>query len=292
MFQRALICTDLTDGLHRLVNFVPSLAAGGFRQVVFLHTLAIPEDQIPRQDDTKVEKVRDRFKSALKNVPSDVDVKIEVSYGKPIDHIIGAIKTYQSDVVLLGTPGRSLLQEKLFGSTTIGLCQRVNIPLLILRPQLVSTYTNEELDLRCRHLFRYLLIPFDGSDAGNHLVRQIKSYAAKHQPNTFEECFICWVVDDVSREPQLRQHEFEEAEKKLAALKPEFEALGLKVDAQVLQGNPVTQILAAAVDYDISAIATSSRSVGKLIELSVPSLTGEILRRSWHPILYFPPEGR
>jgi hypothetical protein len=48
-------------------------------------------------------------------------------------------------------------------------------------------------------------------------------------------------------------------------------------------------VLAMAQEHDVSAIAIASSTLGKLIELSSPSFAGEILRRSWHPVVYFPP---
>ncbi len=59
--------------------------------------------------------------------------------------------------------------------------------------------------------------------------------------------------------------------------------------AEVRQGDVLTEILEAALMDDVSAIATSSKSLGKLQELSDPSFTRELLHRSWHPIIYFPP---
>ena len=44
-----------------------------------------------------------------------------------------------------------------------------------------------------------------------------------------------------------------------------------------------------ALTFDISALAVSSRHFGKFWELSIPSLAGEIIRRSWHPVLFVPP---
>ncbi len=43
MFERALICTDLFDGLHRLVHCVPHLALSGLKQVIFLHSIPVWE---------------------------------------------------------------------------------------------------------------------------------------------------------------------------------------------------------------------------------------------------------
>jgi nucleotide-binding universal stress UspA family protein len=62
----------------------------------------------------------------------------------------------------------------------------------------------------------------------------------------------------------------------------------LNVTTLVVEGDPLTEILRAADRYDIGAIATSSRGIGGLLRWSIPSLTREILRHSWHPVLYFP----
>lgn len=290
MFQRCLISTDLSDGLYRLVDFVPSLAQGGIKQLVFMHSVPVRnEGSIPRVDHEKIEEVRSRLSSALKNVPEGVEVHIEVPSGRPVDMISQVANTYQPDVIFTGMPIRNLLQEKLFGSTTSGLAKAHTRPLMILRPQLISTYTCEELDLRCQHLWRYLLIPYDGSSAADYLVQKVKEYAKNRPADSLEQCTLCWVVDDAHLRQIPKDQHIKEARAKLESIKVELEQLGLQVSVEVLLGNPLTKILELAVDLDISAIAISSGSLGSFMEWSTPSFAGELLRRSWHPILFFPP---
>lgn len=291
MFQRIIICTDFSDGVYRLASCVPSLAAGGAKQIIFLHVVPLSEErEIPRPDEEKMQAARDRLSVALENVPDGVDVRVVVESGKPSDHILSNAKTHNADLIILGMPSRNLLAEKLFGSTTMNLCQRMAIPVMTLRPQLISTYTVEELDLRCRHLFRYLLLPYDGSAPSQHLVQQVKHYA--QQPDSsLECCMLFWVVDPSGRSGSVfKEARAKEAEAKLAEVKADLEKLGLQVESEVRLGDPVPEVLKAAEVHDISAIAASSGSLGKLIEWSVPSFTGEILRRSWHPVIYFPPK--
>ncbi len=289
MFKRALICTDFKDGLYRFARFVPSLSASGLQQITFLHTVPVLEGQIPRESDKPFVEARERFAKLLGDVPAGVDVQVEVAWGKPVEHILSARKKYQSDVVFIGTAGDGLLKEKLFGSTPVSLCQQGNVALLILRPQLVSAFTEEELDLRARHLFRYLLLPYDGSEAGQAMLRQVKQLAADRPSGTLEKALLFTSIEEVARSSVLRDAKREEAAKNLEAAKRELEALGVKTDTMVAHGNAVTQALETAIDIDITAIATSSKSIGRLVELSVPSFTGDLLRRSWHPILFFPP---
>lgn len=291
MFQRALICTDLADGLHRLVDFIPSLSLAGLNHITFLHTTALLTDrEIPRADKEKIDEANKCLSKALDNCPEGVEVKIDIQSGKPVDHIFKAIKTYQPDILILGTESRSQLTEKLFGSTTVELCKRLSIPIMILRPQLISTYTVEELKIRCQNLFRYFLIPFDDSKSAKSLIQTIKAKAGNRPENSLKEALLVWVVDKVTRRSlkDVAQYQIQEAEKKLSEVKAGLESLDIKVGTIVKQGEGIPEILATGMDYDISGIAISSNSFGKLAEWSSPSFAGQILRQSWHPVIYFP----
>ena len=290
MFQRCLICTDFSDGLHRLVEFVPSLAASGIKHIVFLHSVPLWEEgEIPRIDQEAMDKARERFQQRLKNVPEGVKVKIEVTSGRPLDTIPKVAKSYQVDVILIGMPVRSLLQEKLFGSTSAGLVRACSIPLLSLRPQLMWAYTREELELRCQHLFRYLLLPYDGSNASKYIVQKVKEQAQYQSDESLKQCMLIWVVEEGGRRAIPKDYQVREAQEKLEAVKADLELIGLQVNAEVRLGNPYEEILDAALEFDISAIAISSDNLGKLIEWPVRSFAGELMRRSWQPVLFFPP---
>lgn len=291
MFQRALICTDLEDGLHRLVDFVPSLAQSGLNNITFLHTTALQSDrEIPRPDQEKIDAANEYLSTALNNCPDGINVKIDVQSGKPVDHILKAIKSHQPDILILGTENRSQLTEKLFGSTTVELCKRLTIPVMILRPQLISTYTVAELDIRCQNLFRYFLIPYDDSKSAKFLVQQIKEKASDRPDNSLHEALLIWVVDKVTRRSlkDVTQYQLQEAEQTLATIKADLGTTDLTVHNLVKQGDGITEILSAGMEYDISCITISSNSFGKLVAWSSPSFAAQLLRQSWHPIIYFP----
>lgn len=289
MFQRLLICTDLTDGIDRLAHFVPSLAAAGVKQISFLHSVAMDGGRIPQPDERKLEQARHQLQPALDSGATKVEVLVDVeSGGKPHEVILRAAQKYQSDLILLGMPTRTQLTEKLFGSTAMTLCQNVAVPLMILRPQLVSTFTSEELELRCRHLFRQLLIPYDGSEPARQLIDRIKQQIADNSNHSLQQLHLCWVLDgsrrDLPVEPRIQA-----AKAALQAVEAELTPLGLKVEpTEVRQGDPIAEILEAARMGNVSAIATSSGSIGRAF--AVPSFAAELLRRSWHPLIFFPPK--
>ncbi len=289
MFQRALICTDFTDGMHRLAQFVPSLAAGGFQSLTFFHNVAIDaEREIPSNDPEILAQPKQRLTDLLRDVPDHVEVKVEVQMGRASDNILRLAKQCQADVIFLGSPTRTMLEEKLFGSTTMQLAEKSPIPLMILRPQLISTYTTAELELRTSHLFRYLLLTYDGQQGGKTLIEKVRQQVQSNPNSVLERVRLLWVIDANIRREFHGDHPVEQAQAECEKIQTELANLGLVVNTTVAEGDPIQQIMLTAEQYDIGAIAICSSGLGGFLKWSTPSLTRDILRRSWHPVLYFP----
>jgi nucleotide-binding universal stress UspA family protein len=289
MFQRALICTDFSDGLYRLAQVMPSLVAGGLRHITFFHNVAVQSDRsIPRVDEEAIAAARERLTSLLEAAPDGAEVDVLVVSGRPSENILRTVKERDIDVMVLGMPTRSLLSEKLFGSTTMGLVERTPIPLLTLRPQLVSTYTYAELSLRCRNLFRHLLLPYDGSDNAKGLINTLQKHLADKENRVLERCLAVWVVDDSIREELRGDRPLETAKAQLDNLSEGLRERGIQVETLVKEGDPLAEILLAAEQYDIAAIAACPSNAKGVLRWSAPSFTREILRQSWHPVLYVP----
>jgi nucleotide-binding universal stress UspA family protein len=290
MFQRPLICTDFADRLDRLVNFVPQLAAGGMRQIVFLHNVPIDDDAgIPRTDPAKFEQARQKLAPALQQVPAGVTVDIEVQSGKPVDVILQAAAKHKADVIILGTQSRNVLTEKLFGSNMVALSQRSAIPLMVLRPQLIATFTQAELALRCQHFFQHLLLPYDDSSAAQHTIAQLIQTLQNHPDRPVQTATFCSVIDAGGRYEQSIEQRQQALQTSFSSRCQALEELGLAVTLEVRSGSPISEILAAAQDHGASAIVLSSNNVNSLLRFSAPSFSAEILRQSWHPVIFFPP---
>ena len=289
MFRRALICTDFSDGLYRLGYVVSSLVEGGFDEITFFHNVAVAtERSVPRVDEEGMEAARQRFQQIIEDSPHGAQIDVAVQCGLPIDNILKQVQAVNADIIFLGTPTRSALSEKLFGSTTMGLVERIPVPMMILRPPLVSTYTTEELAIRCRNLFQYLLIPYDGSQGAIRFLERLQAQIKNVPPPASHKYLLLWVVDDSIRRELRGDNPLQDAQERLNQAGDMLRELGVTVETIVREGDPLEEILMAAEEYDISAIAAASREVGGFMRWSVPSLTRELLRQSWHPVLYFP----
>ena len=291
MFQSCLICTDFSDGLYRFIDCVPDLAQCGLNKIVFFHSVPLWEEgEVPRIDEEKVEKAKQRLQKAAENVPNGVQVEIEVLSGKPLDTVPRVLKNHPVDVIMTGTSIRSLAQEKFFGSTSAGLAKLTSRPLNIIRPELITTYTLEELALRCQHLWRYLLIPYNDSDTARYLIEEIKKYAKDRPENSLKQCMLMSVIDDSGRKSVLAEQRTKEAEASLASVKAELEELGIEVNTLVKVGNPLEEINMAALDFDISAIAIATDYRNNFLQWTVRSFANDVMRSSWFPVLLFSPK--
>ncbi len=289
MFRRLLIATNLADGLQRLVNFVPSLAAASIEHITFLHCVPLNEaGAIPRLDTAKVEQAQKILVAAQTAVPAGVTVEVKVESGRPTDVIVKVAKEQQADLLMVSYSLRNDLSEKLFGSTTIDLYRRTPIPLLSVRPQLISTYTTEELDLRLRHLFRHLMVPYDDTEAAQYLVAQVKQRVQQQAHSVLQACNLLWIIDDCDRRDIPREPFIQAAQTKLASVQAELAALNLDVVAEVKSGTPVLAVIEASLEPDISAIAVCGNARNSFLQKSIPSFTQSLLKHSWHPVLYFP----
>lgn len=293
MFKRALICTDFSDSLDRLAKFVPDLAKGGMEHIVFFHSVPLMTSrEIPCVDEEKVSEAHQRLAVAESSAPTGTTVEIDVVSGRDNDNILRAIKTHKPDIIISGMATRSALNERIFGSTTMEIVNKVDVPMLVLRPQLISTYREAELAQRCQNMFDYLLVPYDGSSSAKKLVGDIKTKIEADPDCALETCLLCWVVDSGGRIPSSNLAKKAQAE--LDQVKAELEGFGTEIKTQVItevrEGNPLDEILKSGEVHDISAIAICPGKGGGLFKLTVPSFTSALLRASWHPVIHFPRE--
>ncbi len=291
MFKNCLICTDFKDGLYRFVDFVPKLASNGLKRIVFLHSISVWQDEkVARIDEEKIAQAKQRLVPALENIPEGVEVKIEVLSGQVKDCVLQLIETYEIDVVFTGMPVRNAFEKSFFGSHTLDLAPSTSTPLMVFRPQLISTYTNEELSLRTTHLWHYLLVPYNDGDSAQYLLEQIKQMA-QNQPNgSFKQCLLLWVIDEGGRSQELSDYRLQQAQEKLNQVQQELETLNLTVTTEIRQGNPLHEILHAAIEYNITAIATACQYRSNFLAWTTPSLANDILSHSWFPVLFFSPK--
>jgi hypothetical protein len=93
-----------------------------------------------------------------------------------------------------------------------------------------------------------------------------------------ERCLAVWVVDDSIREELRGDRPLETAKAQLDNLSEGLRERGIQVETLVKEGDPLAEILLAAEQYDIAAIAACPSNAKGVLRWSAPSFTREILR--------------
>ncbi|MEN9227038.1 MAG: universal stress protein [Gloeomargarita sp. GMQP_bins_120] len=286
VFKKLLIATDLRDGLHRLLRFVPALGAGGIEAVTFVHAVPYRDTGVRIKEDLEALAAA-RAKLVLPADTGGVQVQSLVRSGKPADVVSQAAQEVGAELILLGTQQRNVLAEKILGSDALALMRRCDLPLMIMRPQLVQVLTAEELELRCRHLFYHLLLPYRGCPESKHLLAQVLDRLQKVAHPRVETCHLVWVVEDpIRRDYDPDPQEIARAERELDQVATQLTPYVPHVHTHVRTGNPVEAILELAQLLDISAVTLTEANMTNLWNLSLP-LGGEMLRRFPYPLILF-----
>lgn len=286
VFRRLVIATDLRDGLYRFSHFLPALGAGGIEAVTFVHGVPYRDTGVRTREDTEALAAA-QAKLTLPTETGGVQVNRIIRSGKPADVVIQAAQEVGADLILVGTQQRNVLAEKLMGSDTLSMMRKCDIPLMVIRPQFVQVLTAEELDLRCRHLFYHLMLPYRGRPESKHLLGCVLAQLQKCPTPKVECCHLVWVVDDpIRRDFQPDPQEIRRAEQELTEVAAQLSPYIAQVFTHVRTGNPVEACLNLAQMLDISAVTLTEAHMTKLWDLSL-SFGGELLRRIPYPMILF-----
>jgi nucleotide-binding universal stress UspA family protein len=104
-----------------------------------------------------------------------------------------------------------------------------------------------------------------------------------------ERCQLGWVVETTRRGISVPE-KLAEAEAKIATTGQRFAAFDLTVTTEVRTGDPIAEMIKMASEGGVSAIAVTAHSLPKFLEWSRPSFPNQLLRSSFHPVLFFPPQ--
>jgi len=286
VFKRLVIATDLRDGLHRFSRFLPSLEAGGVEAVTFVHGVPYRDMGVWVREDTEALAAAEE-KLTLPTNTGGVQVQRVIRSGKPAEVVVQAAQEVGGDLIIVGTQQRNVLAEKLVGSDALSIMRKCEIPVMVIRPQFVQVLTAEEMDLRCRHLFYHLMLPYRGRPESQHLLECVLAQVQNTPVPRVECCHLVWVVTDPIRrdfdpDPQEIQRAHQELQTVAAKLSPYIP----QVYTHVRTGQPVEACMTLAQTLDISAITLTEEHMTRLWDLSL-SLGGELLRRIPYPLILF-----
>ena len=145
MFARILYLTDFSDVSNKALEYVKKLKEAGTKEVVVLHVIDEREighmSHIPgiHLDADELEKLRrDGAKKAMGAIEAELresgfQVKVRIEEGIPLREILRVEKEEDISVIVIGSHGKSSVQEMLLGSVSEKVIRKSSKPVLVIR---------------------------------------------------------------------------------------------------------------------------------------------------------------
>ena len=145
MFEKILYPTDFSDVSKKALGYIKQLKDAGTKEVVVLHTLDIRELAGLFGDEetyVNVEEVKKKWeqdaKKKLKAVETQLkksgfEVKARLERGIPFKDILRVEDEENVSVVVIGSHGKSCVQEMFLGSCSEKVVRKSSKPVLVVR---------------------------------------------------------------------------------------------------------------------------------------------------------------
>ncbi|OYR46310.1 universal stress protein [Halorubrum sp. Eb13] len=221
-----------------------------------------------------------RRKEALRRYSSTVedagfDVETHVVRGTPHRRINGVAGSVNADLIMVGSRGKSPLENRVIGSTARNLARTTVVPLIVDR---IERGVEEPETVR-RHLFKRTLFATDFSENAERAFRSFEYL--RHATKEVTLVHVESPKDDTGEgaDPQDRLND----------LADRLDELELDARTEIRRGDPADEILAAEAEHDPSTLMIGSRGRSRLRRLLLGSVSEEVVARATGNVFLVPP---
>lgn len=203
------------------------------------------------------------------------DVEVHVVRGTPHRRIRGIAETIGASLTVVGSRGKSPLENRVIGSTARNLARTTETPLIVNRIELEA----DEPSVLRQHLFQRVLYATDFSKNAREAFE-----AFSYLRHATQEATLVHV--ETPKDPGLAE---DNPEARLADLAAQLEEWDVKTRTVVRQGDPSNEILAAEAEYNPTTILVGSRGHSRLRRLLLGSVSEDLVARANGNVLLVPP---
>ena len=277
--KSAIIATDLSNASESMINSETGLRCLSRIGIDRIHLVTVVPSNVhlgmPGIDfEKRRRRSLGRYRSTIESAGFAVDT--HVVRGTPHRRINGIAGSVDADVILVGSRGKSPLENRVIGSTARNLARTTVVPLLVDR---IERGVNKPETVR-RHLFKRILYATDFSENAERAFNAL-AYL-RHATKEVTLVHVQSPKDDtagMNRDP----------ETELASLAEQIDSWGLDTRIAVRTGDPAAEILAAEEKYNPSTLLVGSRGRSRLRRLLLGSVSEDIVANATANVFLVPP---
>jgi nucleotide-binding universal stress UspA family protein len=141
MFKKILFPTDFSDVSQKAVNYIKQLKGAGAQEVIVLHVIdekelqvlsRVPDQYLPITAQMEKEIAKDMAAVEADMTAEGFRVKLTVKRGKPFTEIMKTAAEEKVSIIVVGSHGRSNIEEMLMGSVSENVIRHAKVPLLVI----------------------------------------------------------------------------------------------------------------------------------------------------------------
>jgi len=141
MFKKILFPTDFSDVSQKAVKYIKQLKGAGAQEVIVLHVIDEKEllvlSRVPDQYLQIKAQMEKEIAKEMAAVEADMTaegfrVKLKVKTGKPFTEIMMTAADEKVSIIVVGSHGRSNIEEMLMGSVSENVIRHAKVPLLVI----------------------------------------------------------------------------------------------------------------------------------------------------------------
>lgn len=291
---RILLATDFSKWALRAEEYACCLAATWRATLTVLNVLEFPPGMNPEYPVNQVY-LGELMKSGAKQLVElktrasarGIPVHTRIATGIPCEEILAAVKAEDSDVVIVGTKGKSGLAHVLLGSTAERVVRTSPCPVLVVRTEAGEATAGSAGPCEGIGLSR-ILVPVDFSDCSLEAVEYAALMAERHSASlTLLHVLepVSYGLDFTLIHTGKREEMRERLTSRLSDITRALAEAKIKVDSHVRGGTPFESILDSARTIPADLIVMGTHGRRGLSHALSGSVTEAVLRRSYCPVL-------
>jgi len=144
MFAKILYPTDFSDVSKKALDYIKQLKEGGSKEVVVLHVMDVRAVEALHRYGTEsgFEKLENRMKEEAEQSLAKIEKKLQqcglevrkkIKIGIPLREILKTEEEEDVSVIVIGSHGRSNLEEMLMGSVSEKVVRKCKKPVLVVK---------------------------------------------------------------------------------------------------------------------------------------------------------------
>ena len=277
--MKAVLATDLSAASEATIENETCLECLGRIGIEEMHLVTVvPSNVHAGMPGIDFEKRRKNAIESYRRVieGAGFDVEVHVVRGTPHRRIRGIAETIGATITVVGSRGKSPLENRVIGSTARNLARTTETPLLVNR---IEREADDPSVVR-QHLFQRMLYATDFSENAD---RAFETFS--YLRHATQEATLAHV--ETPKDPELAEDD--EPEARLSELADQLEEWGIETQLEIRQGDPADEILAVEDAVDPTTILVGSRGHSRLRRLLLGSVSEDLVARADGNVMLVPP---